>query len=56
MVQVPGKPPGGRPKKTFSKCVEDVMRGNEITEEDARDGERRRGVINRLTCSTEGTR
>ena len=36
------------------KCVEDVMGENEITEVDARDRERWRGVVNRLTSSTEG--
>ena len=56
MVQAPGRAPRGRPKKTWRKCVEDVMRENEITEADARDRDMWRGVINRLTSSTEGTR
>ena len=56
MVQAPGRAPRGRPKKTWRKCVEDVMRENELTEADARDRDAWRGVINRLTSSTEGTR
>ena len=51
----PRKSPRGRHKKTWRKCAEDVMRENEITEADARERERWRGVINCLTSSTDGT-
>jgi len=40
MVQAPGRAPRGRPKKTWRKCGEDVMRENEIAEADARDREK----------------
>ena len=55
MVQAPGRAPRGRPKKTWMKCVEDMMRENQITEVEAQDKETWRGVINRLISSTEGT-
>ena len=54
-VQAPGRAPRGRPKKTWRKCVEDDMTDCETTEADARDRVKWRGVINRLTSSTEGT-
>ena len=55
MVQAPGSATRDRPKKTWRKCVEVVMRENEITETDARNRERLSGVINRLASSNEGT-
>ena len=36
-LQAPGRAPRGRPKKTWRKFMEDLMRENGITEADARD-------------------
>ena len=40
MVQVPGRAPRGRLKKTRRQCGKDVMKENEIPEANARDRER----------------
>jgi hypothetical protein len=48
-VEVEGRRPPGRPKKSWRKCVDEDLATLGVDEEDALDRTRWRGLIKRLT-------